>query len=158
MNTKVIDSQRSKVYAAETKFRATTYTSKYSPVISTSINDCQRYVDLVCNQSWFKARFGVCQIQVEAGRNGGLAFGRRLIRLGVWARQETVILHEIAHCIAPSGVKHGPEYAGTFMFLVKKMFGNEAAKELRQCYKEHRVRYSYKTLPKPRKAVSARII
>ena len=155
MVNKVIDSQKSKVYAAESKFRTTPYTSKYSSVISTSIHDCQRYVDLVCNETWFRARFGERHIRVEAGRNGGVAYGNR-ITLGVWARQETVILHEIAHCVAPRGIKHGAEYAGVFMFLVKQMLGAEAASNLRGCYKEKRVRYSYKALPKATKVLTTK--
>lgn len=155
MVNKVIDSQKSKVYVAESQFRQTTYTSKYSNRISTSISDCQLYVDLVCNETWFRARFGERKIRVEAGRNGGIAYGYKMT-LGIWARQETVILHEIAHCVAPSGIKHGAEYAGIFMFLVKQMFGNEAATHLRDCYKQNRVRYSYKALPKPVKVLTVK--
>lgn len=46
-----------------------------------------------------------------------------------WAMREVVVLHEIAHSLAPAG--HGPEWAGTFIDLVARVIGEEAGFLLR---------------------------
>jgi putative metallohydrolase (TIGR04338 family) len=157
MATKVRDTQRSKVYAAEAKFRSMNFQPQL--FADAKFNDiwlCQNYVNRILDQQWFRARFGERQITVDYGRNGGMAYGSRKITLGVWARQPIVILHEIAHCVAPYQTRHGAEFAGIFLFLVKQVYGAEAAKALRACYKEARVKTSNKALPKPVKVLSAK--
>jgi putative metallohydrolase (TIGR04338 family) len=157
MATKVRDTQRSKVYAAEAKFRSLNLQPQL--FADAKFNDiwlCQNYVNRILDQQWFRARFGERQITVDYGRNGGMAYGSRKITLGVWARQPIVILHEIAHCVAPSQTRHGAEFAGIFLFLVKQVYGAEAAKQLRACYKEARVKTSNKALPKPVKVLTAK--
>lgn len=157
MATKVVDSQRQKVYNAEAQFRSMQFQSKVFPEFDLAdLYRCQSYVNLVLDQKWFRARFGERKIMVAPGRNGGVAYGSHKITLGVWARQQSIILHEIAHCVAPYQTKHGAEYTGLYLFLVKQIFGAEAAKALRTCYKEHRVKVSYKALPKPKKVLSTK--
>lgn len=152
------DNQKSRHYAAEGFLYDAGKTviktgSKNFPEIKfnltkqSSINDCQSYLNIICKQYWFRQRFGTRQIYIESGRGGGKAIGSRRIRLGTWARNEAIILHELAHCLAPSNSKHGPEFAGIFLFLVKNAFGKELAKQLRESYKTHRVRYNNKALP-----------
>lgn len=144
------DSQRSKLYKAETAFRKLELKSPLSDNPLKTVTDAQIYVDEVLRRAWFRKRWGTRLIRVEGGRGGGKAYGSYLITLGVWARQEAVILHEIAHCVAPYRVKHGPEFAGIYILLVDRMFGKEAGQTLRKIYKEHGVRYSFKAVPKPR--------
>jgi putative metallohydrolase (TIGR04338 family) len=157
MATQVRDTQKSKVYAAEAKFRSMNFEpqilvdAKFS-----SIWECQNYVNRILDQKWFRARFGERQIVVDYGRNGGTAYGSRRITLGVWARQPIIILHEIAHCVAPYQVRHGAEFAGIYLFLIKQVYGADAAKALRDCYKEARVKTSNKALPKPVKVLTAK--
>jgi putative metallohydrolase (TIGR04338 family) len=157
MVRQVRDNQKSKVYAAEAKFRSLNFEPKLSPYTQLiQIHDCQDYVNLILNQQWFRARFGERHITVEVGRNGGMAYGSRKITLGVWARQPTVILHEIAHCVAPAQSRHGADFAGIFLFLIKQVYGAEAANALRNCYKEARVKTSNKALPKPVKVLTTK--
>lgn len=157
MATRNRDTQRSKVYAAETKFRNMNFEPQlFSDAKLDQIWLCQNYVNRVLEQQWFRARFGERQITVEPGRNVGMAYGSRKITLGVWARQQTVILHEIAHCVAPHDVRHGAEFAGIYLFLIKQVYGAEAAKALRDCYKEFRVKTNNKALPKPKKVLTAK--
>jgi putative metallohydrolase (TIGR04338 family) len=147
------DNQKSRHYAAE-RFLYDDAKSKFAAEFiqfnlnrQSSIHDCQSYVNLIARQDFFRKRFGERQIIVESGRGGGMAYGSRRITLGTWARNEAVILHEMAHCLAPSNVKHGAEFSGIFLFLVKNVFGAEMAARLRESYKEHRVRYNNKAIP-----------
>jgi putative metallohydrolase (TIGR04338 family) len=157
MATQVRDTQKSKVYAAEAKFRSMNFEPQIlADAKFSSIWECQNYVNRILDQQWFRARFGERQIVVDYGRNGGTAYGSRRITLGVWARQPIVILHEIAHCVAPYQVRHGAEFAGIYLFLVKQVYGADAAKALRDCYKEARVKTSNKALPKPVKVLTAK--
>jgi putative metallohydrolase (TIGR04338 family) len=158
MVKEVRDNQKSRHYAAERFLYDAGKTviktgSKSFPEIKfnltkqSSINDCQSYLNIICDQYWFRQRFGTRKIYIESGRGGGRAFGSSRIRLGTWARNEAIILHELAHCLAPYKTKHGPEFAGIFLFLVKNAFGNELAKQLRESYKTHKVRHNNKALP-----------
>jgi putative metallohydrolase (TIGR04338 family) len=157
MVRQVRDNQKSKVYAAEAKFRGLNFEPKLSPNTQLiQIHDCQDYVNLILNQQWFRARFGERRILVEVGRNGGMAYGSTKITLGVWARQPAIILHEIAHCVAPAQSRHGADFAGIYLFLIKQVYGAEAANALRNCYKEARVKTSNKALPKPVKVLTTK--
>jgi len=154
----VRDNQRSRHYAAENFLyeKKSQYATKYKWLNlnrGSSIQDCQSYVDLVADEFWFRRRFGKRQIWVRPGRNGGKAFSSGRITLGTWARNEAVVLHEMAHCLAPSNVKHGPEFAGIFLFLVQNVFGKEVADELRVSYKANKVRYNNKAIPAINKSV-----
>ena len=105
-------------------------------------------MNIICEQYWFRQRFGDNRkIIIQSGRGGGKAFGSYKITLGTWARNEAIILHELAHCLAPYKTKHGAEFAGIFLFLVKNAFGADKAKELRESYKTHRVRYNNSAIP-----------
>jgi len=152
------DNQKSRHYAAERFLYDAGKTviklnSKIVPDLTfnltkqSSIHDCQSYLDIICHQFWFRQRFGERKIYIESGRGGGKAFGGRRITLGTWARNEAIILHELAHCLAPYKTKHGAEFAGIFLFLVKNAFGADIAKQLRESYKTHRVKYNNKAIP-----------
>jgi putative metallohydrolase (TIGR04338 family) len=147
------DNQRARHYAAERflyEDAESFLVKKYKHLElsnKSSIQDCQNYVDLILSQNFLRKRFGNRKIWVQSGRGGGVAYGSSRITLGTWARNESIILHEIAHCLAPSGVKHGAEFSGIFLFLVKNIFGDDTAKKLRESYKENRVRYNNKAIP-----------
>ena len=152
------DNQKSRHYAAERFLYDAGKTviktgSKNFPELTfnltkrSSIHDCQSYLNIICDQYWFRQRFGERKIYIESGRTVGTAYGSRRITLGTWARNEAVILHELAHCLAPYKTKHGAEFAGIFLFLVKNAFGADIAKQLRESYKTHRVKYNNKAIP-----------
>jgi len=151
------DNQKSRHYAAERFLYDAGKTviktgSKNFPELTfnltkqSSIHDCQSYLNIICDQFWFRQRFGERKIYIESGRNVGTAYGSRRITLGTWARNEAVILHELAHCLTPNA-KHGAEFSGVFLFLVKNAFGADIAKQLRESYKTHRVKYNNKAIP-----------
>jgi hypothetical protein len=49
--------------------------------------------------------------------------------------------------LAPRTSKHDAKFAGIFLFLVKNAFGADKAKELRESYKTHRVKYNNSAIP-----------
>jgi len=48
--------------------------------------------------------------------------------------------HEIAHTLTPTDAGHGPEFARVYLFLVERVIGKAEAKELREKFREHRVK------------------
>lgn len=152
----VRDNQRSKLYASESflydigkgKFEngfITTLTPK------SSIHDCQMYVNLLAEEYWFRQRWGKRTFRVESKRGGGRSFDSGRIQLGTWARNEAVVLHEVAHCLVQRErhglAGHGPEFAGVYLFLVRQHFGKEVANQLRASFKTHKVRYNNSQIP-----------
>lgn len=151
----VRDNQKSRHYAAErflydagkTVIKNGKHETTWNLNKQSSIHDCQSYLNVICDQYWFRQRFGERNIHIRSGRGGGKAFGSTRITLGTWARNEAIILHELAHCLAPYKTKHGAEFAGILLFLVKNAFGADVARQLRESYKTHRVRYNNKAIP-----------
>lgn len=116
-----------------------------------SIAECQSYVDALTKSAWFVRRWGRRTIEIEWGRGGGHAYAGNFIRLGVWARQEVVVLHELAHCLTPGHyAAHGAEFAGVMLTLVRHKLGNDTARKLRESYRAHRVKVSMRAVPKPK--------
>ncbi len=131
-----------------------------------SVKEVQDYVDKVTRSRWFKARWPryayskgkmvmtyggkfIKQphgIVVLDGRRRRSAYGSSngSIAMPRWSRSELVILHEIAHVVTGSSRKiraHGRYYCSNFLALIRHELGTEAADEMKQLFKEHRVRY-----------------
>ena len=169
------DTQRKRVYDAETAlFRdAATHPGDSAAakrllhqgarVTSTgniTIEACQAYVDHLIRSAWFQrrwpevARRGVtCRHKVYGNATWSPS---GYISLPPWARDEATILHEVAHAVTPREVAHGPEYAAAMLALVGHRMGPEAAKALREQYREHRVRIAAAPKPNTRVAVIPR--
>lgn len=143
---KVRDSQMSRLYDAEDT-AATRYSGfHFRQAIP---NDrLQGWVNEVMHRPAIQSRWGRRRIEVSLTHGGGRGgYGR--IRLGVGARNEWVILHEIAHNLVPHHhAWHGPEFAGVLLFLVRTVLGKDAGDALRTAYREHRVRYTMSDVPK----------
>ncbi|MDF0532504.1 TIGR04338 family metallohydrolase [Tsukamurella sp. 8F] len=105
-----------------------------------SVESVQRYVDDVLVRVGgpgavrVRARAGATQahyepdsavIAVPAGRDGR------------WALRELVVLHELAHHLAPRGTQpHGPEFASTLIELARAVMGPEAGLALEVVLRE----------------------
>jgi putative metallohydrolase (TIGR04338 family) len=131
------DSQREKVYQAEYRLREFYDTAERigNPMVVldgipltlppeakfASIESIQRYVDLVVGRDKIavRARKGVAKAHMEAG--GVMAIPDQ--RLG-WAMREIVVLHEIAHHLAP-GERHGPGFTAKYGQLLAETMGPE---------------------------------
>jgi putative metallohydrolase (TIGR04338 family) len=144
------DNQRERVYRGERQSGLQTPVSKLDPM---TIRQCQKFIDKVLSRKSVAKVYGKRRITVERGRGGGRAFfenGDRIVSLGVWARQPIVLLHEIAHHLAPNNVQHGPEFVEAMLKITRQVLGKEAEEKLLAGYALHGVRTCGKN-GKPRK-------
>lgn len=154
-NNRPRDSQRSKLYAAELVLdqvpagRGWNLATDGKAGEGVSHRAVQVYVDWLCKQRFFQARWGQRQIPVHWKTYGNATgyYGSHIV-LPPWARNERVTLHEIAHVLDPSR-GHGPEYAGVFLTLVRCVLGDDVGRSLRESFRKHRVRVSMANVPKP---------
>jgi putative metallohydrolase (TIGR04338 family) len=107
-----------------------------------TIQETIAYVNRVQNSRWFINRFGRKTIRVRDGRGTTIArsYGGE-INIPRWARHPMVILHEMAHEANPYRPAHGREYAKVFLALVTRFVGKEAGAELRELFRENRVKF-----------------
>ena len=156
------DSQRSKVYAAE----SATHEWRTSQT-AMSIEECDAFAHKVLRDSIVQRHFPLAKsmstslIVVKSRRRGGCykpsSFNwntgyttRPTISLGVAARSEWVIIHEIAHAITSLDYAwHGPEWVQCYLFLVKRFLGVEAHDKLKANLIEHGVRIKPKAKRAP---------
>lgn len=123
------DNQRARVYNAES---CIPFGKKYE-----SVGECQAYVDELLRLPQVRYYWnGYSSIRVHDGRGGRRArAGWGKVFLPKWARNESTILHEVAHVLSPSGVKHGPEFCRNMIRLVDIVIGHDAALVLEGTYK-----------------------
>ena len=156
------DTQRSKVYDAETLVRtvfdrADEHGMRELELLGShitlpierkfaSIESVQTYVDKVLGLNWVRAQWvrASTPITVRARAGHGAAHyeeGVLAVPLHVagsaWALRELVVLHELAHHLEPAdstAAPHGPEFVGRYLELVGEIIGGEAAFLLRATY------------------------
>jgi putative metallohydrolase (TIGR04338 family) len=147
------DSQRSRVYAAERSLPENTMMDLGKNV---SVEEMQAYVNKVCASKRLKRAVekagGRPTQRVTAthcqGKRGARAFGDYRIEVSGYMRNRLVILHELAHCFAPSFERHGPTFARIYLAMAQAVMGREVAGRLKAAFKAHRVRTRVK---RPRK-------
>lgn len=113
------------------------------------IDAINEYLDHLTAMAWFQRRWGPWDIEARH-KAGGSAYGKQLrdgageIMLPVFARDEPVVLHEVAHCLTPRHfASHGPEFAGVYLELIRYRVGKEAYDLVRSKFNEKpRVRYN----------------
>ncbi|MFR9750402.1 TIGR04338 family metallohydrolase [Nocardia sp. 004] len=157
----VRDTQRAKVYDAEQLVRGVfdradehhtraveLYGSQLTLPIErrfASVESVQSYADKVLSLVWIRARWSRAAVPVlvraRAGRTAAHyepAEGVLAVPVHVggtaWALRELVVLHELAHHLAPdaeSVAPHGPEFCSRYIDLVDGVIGPEAALLLR---------------------------
>jgi hypothetical protein len=138
------DTQKQRVYDSEDVIDKTTTVFK-------NVAEMQEFVDSILQARWFQSRWGRTRITVKDGRGRRNACGGYgVIKMPLWSRSRTVILHEVAHCLTPNHyAAHGPEFAGVFLFLVRQVMGAEAGAKLLESYRtKPRVRYNFNAVPK----------
>lgn len=155
------DSQRSKVYEAETMVRTvfdradqrdlrtveilgSTITLPIERKFA-SIDSVQRYVDSVLKLNWVRERWPNAEPVVHVRQRSGTGASHYErdtqtiavpghVRNEAWALRELVVLHELAHHFESdsSGVpSHGGEFVDRFVQLVTEIIGHEAGFLLR---------------------------
>jgi putative metallohydrolase (TIGR04338 family) len=107
------------------------------------VADVARYVEAVQALGWVRRLWPAAapvRVRSRAGArmahyaDGVIAVPPRA-RGGAWALRELVVLHELAHHLAP-GDRHGPEFVGVFVELVGRIVGPEAGQVLTVCLYE----------------------
>jgi putative metallohydrolase (TIGR04338 family) len=154
------DSQRSKVYAAETLVRTIfdraderdlrtvdIYGSTLTLPIErkfASLDSVQHYLDSILALDWVRARWpdaGTVRVRERSG-SGASHYERDTRTIAVplhrrnkaWALRELVVLHELAHHFEPEDSEapaHGGAFVDRFVTLVTEIVGNEAGFLLR---------------------------
>ncbi len=136
------DSQRARLYRAEGEVDC----GRRLPTVA----KMQAYVDDLVSADWFLARWGERSFDVRPG------FGHRratadehgVLQMPKWARSELVLLHEVAHCLAPRTVaSHGPEYAGVLLALARRAMSPGTAQSLEDAFAAQRVRWTLSAVP-----------
>lgn len=142
------DNQRQRLYDAEEAAQFKMTGKRWQQTIKNA--DLQPWVDAVMAKRAISSRWPNKKIKVELGKGGGRGWYSE-ISLGVAARNEWVILHEVAHCLVPHGdyAPHGPEFVGIFTFLIETVLGKPSATAFREQCLAHRVRKSNALIPKP---------
>ena len=151
------DSQRSRVYDAEHLVQRIFDRSAEFPVVDVagsrltlpverkfgSIDAVQRYVESVLTLAWVVSTWerATTPVHVRERSGGGQAHYQRVgsvmavpgYRAGSgWALRELVILHELAHHLAPDiEIAHGGAFVDRLLTLVDGIVGPEAALLLR---------------------------
>jgi putative metallohydrolase (TIGR04338 family) len=158
------DSQRAKLYRAE---NALDWPGERR---WGTVPEIQRYVDRLVASVWFKRRWPQVNeryfmpwstmlierfpaIEVADGRGGHNARAHQhRIQIPTRARQEHVVLHELAHCLTwNDGAAHGWEFAAVLVALVQHQMGKPKADALKASFRAHKVRY---TKPRPKRVLS----
>jgi putative metallohydrolase (TIGR04338 family) len=144
------DTQRSRVYKCDEIVNAL---AKPLP----RVPDIERYVRKVFVSKRVRAafpkavRWSLPVVKDGRGRRraGGWSGG---ITIPLWARNEGVVLHELAHTICEREYRgvagHGWEFCSIYLRLVLYMMGREAHDALKRAFKANRVRF---TEPRKRK-------
>jgi putative metallohydrolase (TIGR04338 family) len=110
----------------------------------------ERFLDHVVSSAWFLDRWPVmegAEVKLRDGRGSQSAWASpSAISLPRWARRKLVVLHELAHvvtwqCYGKDRPAHGRTFARVYLRLVRRVLGQEAARELRWAFLRHGVRF-----------------
>ncbi len=98
-----------------------------------NLEDVQTYVNKVLALNWVQAEYSCakCPLKVVRGRVINQATcGGGMMRINPdhdrFAMREVVVLHEIAHHLAPGGDAHGLKFRAAFVHLLTEIIGPEA--------------------------------
>lgn len=143
------DSQRQKLYDAESFFRNHSWDGKYEEW--ETLAEAQAYADKFLKSAWVERRWGKQEAITVELINGGDAYVRKwkkkIVLLEAWGLNEVVLLHELCHIVHPygTGVAHGRYFARSFLEAIGHKLGPDAKKALRKEYLRNHV----KCTPRP---------
>ncbi len=137
------DSQRSKVYVAEGVLL------RYGPHPMT-IEECRAFAHKALSSKYIERRFGEDVVKrlrrnlaIWNGRGGGMAHRyTSTITLGVYARRESIVLHELVHLLVRQGPAHGWQFCAGLLDLVRHVMGQQAHDELKTSFRQHKVKFT----------------
>lgn len=139
------DSQRSKVYAAENKAFPHMHDERMT------LAGCKSFVSIVVNCQFWKESKGRKIVKIKDGRGTRRAMyypKTNKINLPKWARNEWVIIHELAHFLCwqkheDTVPSHGVKFCGIYLKLVEQVLGAEAAVDLAVSFEMRGVKYEW---------------
>ena len=140
------DNQRSKVYRAERVIH--TYNADNAEY--KTLEECMEFAQKVLRdpkvlQAYPIAASIATKLRLRPGQGKRRATAESwicTIKLPRWARQKTVICHELAHLLTPDTEAHGWEFCECYLLLVRREVGPEASETLRKSFKQWKVRYT----------------
>lgn len=138
------DTQKSRVYKSD---KALIKLAK--PL--TTVKDIEKFADRLftmkrlAHKYPFAIRRGAPVVKDGRGQRRATG-GSHAISIPIWARNEAVVLHELAHAISDRqyGVHvagHGWQFASTYLDLAKWMMGQDAHSTLKAAFKQNKVRF-----------------
>jgi len=139
------DTQKSKMYAAENRFRHQVRCQQFG-----SVEAAQTYADKFLKSTWVVKRFKVDHsrpVVVNSIPRGDAHWSilHSEITLPVtWGFNELVLLHELCHALHrhDGGTSHGRYFARILLEVIGHVFGKEARRALIVQYKKGRVKYT----------------
>ena len=141
------DSQKSKVYKAENAAFPTGSDSNSNPDLFYWECYCRKIV----RSAWFRKRWPNCivvSLKDGRGRKNASATSRGsggTLKLPLWARVESVVLHELAHVITPKiCASHGREFCRNLLELIGHYMGADASRKLKKEFDNRNVKWRKK--------------
>lgn len=116
------DSQRSRVYAWQR-----TLNGYDCPPEWKTIQEVSAWAEPVWRTE--RGRYGLARKEAPEfvaagwGQRRALSYRSHKISLPLWARKRSVVLHEMAHRLAPTGEAHGPRFVAILMGLLARHAG-----------------------------------
>ncbi len=154
MLREVRDSQRSKVYKAEKVLLPLAAPLR-------EVKDVECFIKKQMARKAITRRYPsatrATEVKDGRGRRHACAFGGYAISLPIWARNEAIVIHEMAHIVTNRHygerglASHGWQFCAVFLDLVRFIMGNEAHDALKVSFKANKVRF---TKPRTRKPLS----
>lgn len=151
------DSQRQKLYDAEREALCVGELNYHR------IQECQAVVDVICKSRFWKSllrRNGKhwmieerihCVPVKKGGHTATWDEDGRQIHLPKGSFVKWIIIHELAHAATANEVpSHGPEFARTYLQLVKRFMGQRPYERLLKKFRANKIRRSRRTTKKSR--------
>jgi putative metallohydrolase (TIGR04338 family) len=142
------DSRRQNLYDAEQALARRTDLSRFPwDAPDVSLEEVAGFVEDICSKAWWQRRYKTIDWTIHDGRGmrnarGGNRWWGGVMKLPSRARTPLVILHEMSHAVVPSPhAHHGRLFAARMAELIGWHFGEEYEKTLKDCYREHNVKW-----------------
>jgi hypothetical protein len=129
------DYQRARVYDAERLFLRSSSASSLNHVF---------YIHSLLPKITEFGSFDIKSITISSKSIRPIAFPSNDYKIKIkvpYYASKGLILHELAHCIAPKGIKHGPLFCAIYLRLLEIEFGREVKDEMIESFKKHKVQY-----------------
>jgi hypothetical protein len=127
MNARALDPQRARLYRAED--------AAFAQEKLEELDALQLVANDLVSSAWFRARYPHLRSLVvthgRGSRDSRAGTDGRSIRLKQTYRYRHSVVHETAHHVDPTGTEdHGTVFAGLYLFMVGRFYGQKMKKRL----------------------------